>query len=185
MKEHPVALRIDKAVFRFMHAVSMASMVALLAVAVICSVDSLSTKIFSTSIPSGTDWVTYLNIPVVFLAMGFLQVERGNTVVDLLSNKFPPVVQKVIRTASNVLGTAICGYLGYCQFRLTADKFAKHAMSSSQMSAFPVWPFALIIAIGYSLVAVSFFWCIFREYLVPDDQRAGAFRRPEEMEEEA
>ena len=173
------AEKIDKVIFKFMYGVSIVAALALMIAALVCSVDALSTKIFSFSLPNGTEWVTYLNIPIVFLAMGYVQVERGNTTVDLISKRFPQAVQKAIQVFGCFLGFLISGFLAYCAFSLTLDKLSSGAKSSSAAIAFPVWPFALVIAIGYALTAISFLWCIFRIFLIPPERRQGAFIMPE------
>lgn len=174
MKIHAWAEKIDRIVFKIMYGFSLAAAVALIIIAVLSTVDSLGTAIFSKSVPNGTDWVTYLNIPVVFLSMGFIQVERGNTVVDLLSNKFPKVIQKGVKIFGYALGTFLCAFLCKCEFSLMMDKLTSGTRSSSAGNAFPVWPFAAIIAIGYLTVAVAFLWSIFREIWIAPDRRMGA-----------
>lgn len=174
MKVHKKAEKLDMIIFKIMYVVSMLSGISLLIVAVLCTLDSLSSKFLSVSIPSGTDWVTFLNIPVVFLAMGYIQVERGNTVVDILSSKFPKKMDKTVKVCAYIVSVLLCVFLGKCGFSIMMDKIAQHTMSSGQMSAFPVWPFALIVAVGYSLAAFAFFWCIIREFLIPPERRAGA-----------
>ncbi|MBQ8663958.1 MAG: TRAP transporter small permease [Eubacterium sp.] len=184
MKIHARAEKVDKIIFKIMYAVSVLAGISLMVVAVLCTVDALASKFLSFSIPSGTDWVTFLNIPIVFLAMGYIQVERGNTAVDILSSKYPPKIGKMIRVGSCIVATLICVFLGYCGFEVMMDKIVKHTLSSAQMSAFPVWPFALMVAVGYSLAAVSFFWCIIREFLIPPERRMGAMPPAPEKEGE-
>lgn len=174
MKVHKKAEKLDKIIFKLMYFISMLSGICLLLVAVLCTIDSLLSKFLSVSIPSGTDWVTYLNIPVVFLSMGYIQIERGNTVVDILSSKFPKKMDKIVKVCAYFLSVLLCAYLGKCGFSIMIDKINKHAMSSGQMSAFSVWPFAMIIAVGYTLAAIAFLWCIIREFLIPPEKRAGA-----------
>ncbi|MCF0229823.1 MAG: TRAP transporter small permease subunit [Parasporobacterium sp.] len=181
MKNSKWALTVDKIVFKIMLFVSYFAAAALFIVAILCTTDSLGGTIFSKNVPNGTDWVSYLNIPVVFLAMGFIQVERGNTVVDLLSEKFPKWLQTVLKTFGNVLGAGICGYLTYCEFNLTLNKIATHATSSSAGNAFLVWPFTLLVTLGYFFAALAFFWCIFRDLIISPDKRCGAMMNiPEE-----
>lgn len=168
------AEKVDKVIFKFMYGVSILAGLSLILAALLCTVDSLSSKIFSFSIPNGTEWVTYLNIPIVFLAMGYIQVERGNTTVDLISKKFPKALQKIIQIFGCLLGFAISAFLAYCEFDLTLDKLQAGSKASSAASSFVVWPFALVIAIGYALVAISFLWCIFRVILIPPERRQGA-----------
>lgn len=177
-----IAKNIDKIFFKVMWGVSVVSGVSLFAVAILCTVDALGGKFFSASIPNGTEIVTYLNIPVVFFSMAFIQVERGHTTVDLLSGHFPRGVQTAIHLIGYLLGTLICGYVGYCSFMLTLDKYNTHAKASAAASSFAVWPFALVTAVGFVLIAVSFFWCIFREFLIPPAERMGALPIPEKGE---
>ncbi len=177
-----VAKRIDQIFFKMMWGVSVLSGISLFAVAILCTVDALGGKIFSVSIPNGTEIVTYLNIPVVFFSMAFIQVERGHTTVDLFSGRFPRAVQTVIHLIGYLLGMLICAYVGYCSIILTADKYATHAKASAAASSFSVWPFALVTAAGFWLIAVSFFWCVFREFLIPPAERMGAMIMPEQQE---
>lgn len=174
------AEKVDKVVFKFMYYVSILAAIALVIAALLCTVDSLSTTIFSRSVPNGTAWVSYLNIPVVFLAMGFIQVERGNTIVDLLFKRFPKPMKTVIEFFGCLLGFAISAYLAYLQFGLTMDKMSTGAKASSAANSFVIWPFALVICIGYGLVAISFLWCIFRIFLIPPERRQGALVMPDD-----
>lgn len=175
-----IAKRIDKIFFKVMWGVSVLSGVSLFAVAILCTVDALGSKIFSASIPNGTEIVTYLNIPVVFFSMAFIQVERGHTTVDMFSAHLPRGVQTVIHLIGYLLGMAICAYVGYCSFKLTVDKYTTHAKASAAASSFAVWPFAFVTAVGFMLIAVSFFWCIFREFLIPPAERMGALPIPQQ-----
>lgn len=180
MSETPsVAKKIDKVIFKIMWGVSVLSGISLFAVAILCTVDALGGKLFSVSIPNGTEIVTYLNIPVVFFAMAFIQVERGHTTVDLFSGRFPKPVQTVIHLIGYVLGAVICGYVGYCSFQLVLDKFATHAKASASATSFVVWPFALVIVAGFALISFAFLWCVFREFLIPPSERMGALPVPE------
>lgn len=173
-KTYKWAEKVDKIIFKSLWGVSVLSGGSLLIVAILCTVDALGAKIFSHSIPNGTEWVTFLNIPVVFFAMGFIQVERGHTTVDLLSAKFPPIVQKGIRIVGDAIGILICFYVGYSEITLTVDKYGTLARASSSSTSFLVWPFALIIAIGFFAVGIAFLWCLIREFILPEAKRMGA-----------
>lgn len=178
MKVNIKAEKIDKVIFKIMYAVSICAGLALMIAAVLCSVDSISTKVFSWSVPNGTEWVTYLNIPIVFLAMGYIQVERGNTVVDLVSNKFPKALNKFVQILGCLLGVGISVFLMYCEYTLMVTKFSSGTRASAAAGSFVVWPFALIITLGYLLVAVAFLWSIFRILLIAPERRMGALVPP-------
>lgn len=176
------AKKIDKIIFKAMWGVSLLSGLSLLAVAILCTADALGSKLFSASIPNGTEIVTYLNIPVVFFAMAFIQVERGHTTVDLFSGHFPKGIQRTIHLAGYVLGALICAFVGYCSFQLVLDKYKTSAKASAAASSFVVWPFAVVIVIGFVLIAAAFVWCVFREFLIPPEERMGALPTPEHKE---
>lgn len=178
-----VAKKIDKLIFKMMWGVSILSGASLFAVAILCTADALGSRIFSASIPNGTEIVTYLNIPVVFFAMAFIQVERGHTTVDLFSGHFPKAVRTVIHLVGYILGGIVCAYVGFCSFQLVLDKYATHAKASASASSFVVWPFAFVIVVGFALIAIAFFWCIFREFLIPPAERMGALPIPEKVGE--
>ncbi len=155
--------KIDRMVYRTTWAVSIISGACLLITAILCTADALLSKLLSTSIPNGTEWVTYLNIPVVFCAIAYIQMDRGHTSVDLICRKFPLALQKLIRIVGDVLGALVCGFAGYCAWKLTADKLRTVARSSSAANAFVIWPFAAFIALGFLLVTAAFAWCIIRD----------------------
>ena len=173
-KKHSALLKIDRVIYRCMWAVSILSGICLIITAFLCTGDVLASKIFNTSIPNGTEWVTYLNIPVVFFAIAYIQMDRGHTVVDLIYRKFPKGMQKVIKLAGDVLGTAVCFFSGYCAFNLTANKLSSHAKSSSASNAFSIWPFVLVIAIGFVLVGIAYAWCIIRDSILFDVLQKGS-----------
>ena len=178
MEPVTVAEKIDKVVYKIMYVVSLFAALSLVVAALVCTVDSLSTKIFSYSLPNGTEWVTYLNIPIVFLAIGFIQVERGSTTVDIVSQKFPNGLKKVLEFIGYFFGFVISVFLTYCEINLTITKISTGAKSSAAAIAFPVWPFALVIAIGYGMAAIAFLWCLFRMFLIPPEKRQGAMVPP-------
>ena len=62
---------------------------------------------------------------------------------------------------------------------MTITKITTGAKSSAAAIAFPVWPFAMVIAIGYGMAAIAFLWCLFRMFLIPPEKRQGAMVPPE------
>ena len=174
--------KIDSVIFKVMKCLSYISGVALVMVAVICSADAISANFFGNSITNAKDFVTYLNIPVVFFAIAFVQVERGHTHIDLLMDKFPKVVQKVIMTASYVLGFVISVLITWRGWVNMEQKLTTLAKASSARTSFIVWPFALIVALGFGLLAIAMLWSAIREWTIPEEQRAGYFAPPAPVE---
>lgn len=142
--------------------VSYLGAVALFVIAVIASMDVIATKIFAHPIRNVTEFVTYMNIPVVFFCIGFVQLDRGHTHIDLIYRHFPLVFHKIIHIVGYIIGVAVCGFAGWRGMVLTGQKFSSMTYASGPTS-FLIWPFVVCIGIGYLVLAVSFLWCIFRE----------------------
>lgn len=111
--------------------------------------------------------MTYLNIPVVFLSAAYVQLERGHTHIDLIYMHFPKWGQKIVHTVGNLLGVGVSAFIGYRAVLSTIQKLQIVEKSSSAASAFVVWPFAAVIALGFLLMAVAFLWSLVREFVLP------------------
>ena len=164
-KDYLVLKKIDRIIYRIVLIISVVSAACLIFMAFLCTGDVLSSKFLSKSIPNATELITFLNLPVVFCSIAYVQMDRGHTSVDLICNRFPKFVQKVIHLAGCVMGTVICAFAGYCAWNLTIDKLEAMTKSSSAANAFVVWPFAAFEFVGFILVAIAFAWCIVRECL--------------------
>ena len=165
--------KIDRAVFKTTKCLSYVSAIALILVAVICTVDVVGLKLFGSGIRNGTDIVTYLNIPVVFMAIAFIQVERGHTSIDLLLGKFPKIVQRIIVIIGNLLGAVVSGFVSWRIVMLTIEKFQKMSTASAGRNSFVVWPFAAIVALGLALLALAMLWCVIRDITIPKEEQCG------------
>ena len=164
---HPALVRFDNGIFNVMKWISYISAVCLLVITLLSAADVVANKVFSHGITNATEIVTYLNIPVVFLSVAFVQLERGHTHIDLIYVHFPVWAQKLIHTVGNLLGVGISAFIGYRAVILTTQKIATKAMSSSALTAFIIWPFVALIALGFLLMAVAFLWSLVREFVLP------------------
>jgi TRAP-type C4-dicarboxylate transport system permease small subunit len=126
-----------------------------------------------SGIPASTEIIQYLHIPVVFLAAAYVTLDRGHIKIDLISSKFPKSVQKIFNTLGNVCGIIICSFISQRGFILMGRFIARNRMSSVSGVGFPLWPFALILSIGFALLAFSFLWSIVREYAKKDFSLGG------------
>lgn len=158
--------KIDEWLLRVSRWISYLVGVALLAIMILAFLDIIAAKFFNSMIPSATEWITYLNVVAVFPAVAYVQLSRGHTNVEFLNEYLPKPVQKGIRIFSDILGAVVSGLVAWRAYVQTANKYASHEMSSSSALAkgsFPIWPFALVLAIGMTLLAIAFLWCVVRE----------------------
>ena len=124
---------------------------------------------------------------MVYLAAAFVTLERGHTRIDLLSTKFPTVLQKIFTILGDILGIGVCVLISWRGFVQMGKFIARHRMSSVSGVGFPLWPFALIMAVGFILLTLSLIWHIIREvsgYTPPQAAAAEAETAAEAASEE-
>jgi TRAP-type C4-dicarboxylate transport system permease small subunit len=121
-----------------------------------------------SGIPASNEIVSYLHIPVVFLAAAYVTFDRGHTRIDMLTSKFPKALQELFITIGYLFGVAICTFVSWRAFIQMGKFITRHKMSSVTGVAFPLWPFALVTALGFGLLALSFLWSILRQYINKD-----------------
>ena len=164
---NPSLVRFDNGIFNIMKWISYVSAVCLFVITILSTADVIGNKIFDHGLSIATEFVTYLNIPVVFLSAAFVQLERGHTHIDLIYTHFPMWAQKLIHTIGNLFGVALSGFIGYRAVILTIQKYTTVAKSSSAINAFVIWPFVALLALGFFMMAIAFLWSLVREFVLP------------------
>ena len=169
----------DSIVVRIFRCISYAAAVCLVVIMLVAFFNVLGEKIFHKGIPASTEIIKYLHVPAVFLCCAYVTLDRGQTAIDLLSQKFPEKMQSVIAVFSHALGTAISAFLGYRGVIQMLKHIEVHAMSNVTGFGFPLWPFSLIFSLGLFMLAFSFLWSIVRVVvpkvdLEPIEEEGGA-----------
>ncbi len=153
---------VDAVVDKCVKGISALGAVSLVVIAVISTVNVFFTKVLSRPISNVTELVTYLNIPTVFFCIGYVQLERGHTHIDLIYQHLPKPVHTAVHILGYLIGVAVCGFAGWRGIVLTIQK-AQSMTYASGPTSFLIWPFVACIGIGYLVLAFSFLWCIPRE----------------------
>ena len=171
--------RMDKWVVRVLKWLSYVSAVALVGIMLVAFFNVIGEKLRQaglpvTGIPASQEIVQYLHIPVVFLAMAYVTLDRGHTRIDLLCSKFPKILQAFFGLVGNLCGIFISGFISWRGFIQTIKYFERNKMSSVTGVGFPLWPFALILSVGFALLAVSFLWAIVRQFCGPKTEERPA-----------
>lgn len=157
--------KIDHRLFKVTEYASWIGGIAVGLAMLISVVDIILIKVFGSAFPSAHEWVTYLNIVMIFPALAFVELERGHTDVRLFDDVFPPIVTRIIRIFSLVLATLVMGFLAWRGFAVMINMYRTGEMSSTyafQLLRFPIWPFAVIYALGNVLCCIAFAWTIVR-----------------------
>lgn len=167
-KSHPMLDKVDTAFCRILRIIVWVSAACLIGIMLVAFFNVLGEKLRSaglpvSGIPASTEIIQYLHIPVVYLAAAFVTLERGHTRIDLLSAKFPAVLQRVFNILGDILGIGVCILISWRGFIQMGKFIARHRMSSVSGVGFPLWPFALIMSVGFILLTLSLIWHIIRE----------------------
>lgn len=155
----------DRAICKVMECTSWVGGAAVALAMLISVADVILIKVFGSAFPSAHEWVTYLNIAMIFPALAFVELDRGHTDVRLFDHVFPPIVTRIIRVFSLVLATAVMAFLTWRGFTYMMTLMKTGEMSSTyvfQKLAFPLWPFALIYSVGCLLCCIAFAWTVVR-----------------------
>ena len=154
--------KIDSIIVRIMRCLSYLSAVCVCLIMCIAFFNVLGEKLLTTGIPATKEIIQYAHVPLVFLTVGYVTLDRGHTSIDLLSSHFPKWLQTFCKVLSFAMGTFITAFMG-CRGIVQMTKYMNtHEKSSLTGFGFPLWPFALIYAIGLFILAFTFAWSIVR-----------------------
>ncbi len=161
----------DKAIVTFAKGISYLSGIFLVAIMLIAFFNVIGEKLkvagvpFVGGVPMASALIQYFHIPVVFLAAGYVTLDRGHTRIDMLSSHFPKVVQKFFIILGHLLGAAIYFFISYRAFfvLMVKDITKNVTISTSFVNAWPEWPFVAIHGLGFLVMGVTFLWSVIRE----------------------
>lgn len=154
----------DRIITNSLKVVSYISGLCLVGIMLVAFFNVIGEKLFKTGVPMSTEMIQYLHIPVVFLAAAYVTMDTGHTKIDLLSSHFPIVLQKLFTTFGYLCGAGVCFFISYRGWIQMGKFILRHRKSSVSGIGFDLWPFALILSLGFALMAISFMWSIVRQY---------------------
>jgi len=136
--------------------------VALLVVTVVAFVDVVLAKFFGHSIPGQFEIVANLNLVMVFLAVCYVQMDRGSVAIELFQDRFPQRLKFGVRVLGSLLGAASCFFYAYRGWYYLAD-FYTSQKAATGLWKFPIWPFQSVLVFGFFCLGVAFFFTIARD----------------------
>ena len=154
--------RPDAAFKRFAKWCSYLAGVALAVVTIVCFVDVILAKLGQGGIPSQFDLIANLNLVMVFLAVFYVQMDRGSVSIELLQDHFPTPVRLGIRIFGSLLGAAASFFCAYRGWYYLADFWETHK-SASGVWHFPIWPAQAVLVFGFFCLGVAFLFTIARD----------------------
>ena len=116
--KHPAFDKVDSVVYRVLKVISYLAGIFLLAIMLLAVVNVVLEKLHKVDVPvSGIgdtkQWIQYMNICVVYFATAFVTLERGHSSMDLLTRRYPKIVQKILNAVAYLAGTVVFGFISY------------------------------------------------------------------------
>ena len=167
--KHPTFDKVDSIVYKVIRTISYAAGAFLLAIMVLAVVNVILEKAHKMGIPVNgigdtKQWVQYMNVCVVYFATAFVTLERGHSNMDLLTRRYPTIVQKVLNAVAYLAGAGIFSYIGYLGVtKVLLGQIANNArINETLATSFPQWPFGLAYSFGFFLLGFSCLWAFIR-----------------------
>jgi TRAP-type C4-dicarboxylate transport system permease small subunit len=157
--------RVDVAIENVLKYISYLSGAITFFIALFVTINIITTKVFTWSIPSVTEWVTYLFIGMIFFSVSYVRLSMGLVSVDVISNHLPGVVNDIIAVLSDLVGAVCYGMIAWYAWPLAVDNFKLKVYSSTGVGRFPLWPFNIVIMIFSGVFAFTMLWHIVRLFV--------------------
>jgi TRAP-type C4-dicarboxylate transport system permease small subunit len=132
---------------------------------IIATVDVITAKIFSVSVPSGKQLIEEFNVIIVFLAIPYVAIERGHINITLFDRWMSHKFARIVKLFGHTLGALVSGFCTWRSWILVADSFAQHSYKYGAID-FPLWPFQLVVLLGFALLTISFIVLFIKELVI-------------------
>lgn len=152
---------IDRALTTVMKVIAWAAAVFLVAVMLIAFVDAFMAKVFIRSIPHANEFIKYAGVPIVFFALAYAQMCGRHTKIELLTNKLPRSVARVLAVIMCAMGAALCFFMVWRGAVYTSETYRTGVLSGT-IDGFKVYPFPAMMTLGWGMWGIAFLWDIVR-----------------------
>ena len=123
-------------------------------------IDVVGSKFFNRGLPAATSFVEELNLVLVFMAVAYVQTERGHLRIALLNRYMPTGLRHAVVLLGHVLGILICGFFSWRTLILMQNMLATSDIKNAAVIEFPLWPFALVNFYGFAILTTAFIMCL-------------------------
>lgn len=160
--------RIDHGLSKFYNVLTIVSVLAVVIVIIICVVDVVGSKLFAHPFAPAYEMTQMLSVPLVFFAVGSVQMGRGMMRIDLIANKLPKTVQRVINIIASICGVVLCGFLTWRSWVYTyGTLFTNHIKTTGNVKLL-MWPFGVLLVIGLLTLTIAYIFTTLRYILEYD-----------------
>ncbi len=99
--------------------------------------------------------IGFLGALVASLPLGFTQIRKGHIAVDIITDKYPPRLQKFVEGISYLLCAVF--FLIVSKKTLQWGSIIRHSGEVSETLRIPFYPFVYATAIGFLILSLALF----------------------------
>jgi len=128
--------------------------VSLLALTLLATMN-VALRVFQVPVSGTYEVVSFLGAIVSAGALGYTQKRKDHIVVDILSDKFPAKVKRILDRVSNALILAFFSIVSWQTF-----VYAKRLMRTGELSEtlkIAYFPFVFLVSLGFAVLALTVF----------------------------
>lgn len=129
--------------------------IAVLALMSIASIN-VCLRIFGIPYRGTYEIVAFLGAIVTAFALGDTQLRKSHIVVDILSDRYPAWLKKIVEIIGYIVSTVFFLIISWVLF-----KWGKQIAASGEVSEtlkIIYYPFVYLVAIGFVILAITLFW---------------------------
>ena len=167
--KHPTFDKVDSVVYKVIRTISYAAAAFLFAIMALAVINVILEKAHKMGVPVNgigdtKQWIQYMNVCVVYFATAFVTLERGHSNMDLLTRRYPAIVQNILSAVAYFAGAVIFSYIGYLGVvKVVAGQLANNArINETLATSFPQWPFGVAYSFGFFMLGFSCLWAFIR-----------------------
>ena len=116
--------------------------------------DVVGAKLFQVGIPSAIEFISALNVLLIFGALAFVELERGHIRMEELYSRLSKGFSHALKLAAYVIEALVCAFFSWRTIFLIQEMVTNLERNPGTVR-FPLWPFALIVCLGFALLAIA------------------------------
>ena len=125
------------------------------AMMVIAFVDVVGSKFFNWSLKGAAEFIEELNVLLVFLAIGYVELERGHIRIAVLEKFMFKGLLYIFKLFRYLIGMLVIGILSWRTLIFAKKMLATGVVKNSPID-FPIWPSAMVVFLGFAFLTIAF-----------------------------
>ncbi|MAL77867.1 MAG: hypothetical protein CMN55_01955 [Sneathiella sp.] len=127
----------------------------------VSTADVLAYLLIGRPFPGANEIVEIALAVCVAMAIVYAHYSRSHVQVDIISERFSPSLQRIMKIMTFALSTLCTGFLAYGSWLLALTSLQEKETAIT-LHSFPIYPWKLLFAIGLTLAAIE----VFRQFIL-------------------